>query len=185
MVRGRNTEQEPYWRGVLGDQLSSGLSITAFCREREVSAASFFSWRRKLADRDRGVAHESAVEREDTAAKFVPIELPSPPAATKLEGDSGTTAFTFLVSRSGDIGSTSSVDWTVGGGTANAVDFAGGVFAGGTLQFAAGETSKTITVHVQGDTVGEADEDFTVSLSNASVGTLIATGSAAGNILNE
>jgi transposase-like protein len=83
MVRGRNTEQEQYWRGVLGDQLSSGLSITAFCREREVSAASFFSWRRKLADRDRGVAHENAVEREETAAKFVPIELPSPPSAVR------------------------------------------------------------------------------------------------------
>lgn len=78
MVRGRNTEREQYWRGVIGEQESSGLSITAFCREREVATASFFNWRRKLADRDRGVTHESPVEREETAAKFVSIELPSP-----------------------------------------------------------------------------------------------------------
>ncbi len=83
MVRGRNAEREQHWRGVFGEQESSGLSITAFCREREVSASSFFNWRRKLAERDRGVAHENAVEREETAAKFVPIELPSPPSAVR------------------------------------------------------------------------------------------------------
>ncbi len=77
MVRRRRKDREQYWRGVIRDQKASGLSISAFCREREVPAASFFSWRRKLADRRR------ADERENTAAKFVPIELPSPPAATR------------------------------------------------------------------------------------------------------
>jgi len=83
MARRGSKERERYWRGVIRDQKASGRSISAFCREHEVPAASFFSWRRKLADRDRAGELENADEHEDTAAKFVPIELPSPPAATR------------------------------------------------------------------------------------------------------
>ena len=88
-MRHGNSERETFWQGVIREQESSGVAISAFCRKRGVSQASFFSWRRKLADRDRGVAHESAVEPDravecgETAAKFVPIELPSPPAAAR------------------------------------------------------------------------------------------------------
>ncbi len=72
MTRRRNVERDQHWRGVIRDQETSGLSISAFCREREVSAASFFSWRRRLTHRD----------QEDTAAKFVPLELQGPPTPT-------------------------------------------------------------------------------------------------------
>src|SRR5712691_4372454 len=37
----------------------------------------------------------------------------------------------------------------------------------GTLTFAAGQTTKTITIVVNGDTLNEADETFFVNLSNA------------------
>ena len=78
MARQVNTERVRYWRGVMRDQKASGLSISAFCRERNVPAASFFNWRRKLAERKR------PVELEDVAAKFVALELPpSPPASTR------------------------------------------------------------------------------------------------------
>lgn len=61
--------REQHWRELIAAQRSSGLSVSAFCREREVSAASFFRWRRIL---DRG--------REDVAGKFVPIEMAPPPS---------------------------------------------------------------------------------------------------------
>jgi transposase-like protein len=70
MSRRGNSEREQYWRGVVRDQPASGLSISEFCRQREVSAASFFRWRRKLGQR----------QQEDSAAKFVSIELAPPPA---------------------------------------------------------------------------------------------------------
>ena len=38
----------------------------------------------------------------------------------------------------------------------------------GTLTFATGDTSKTIAVSVQGDTIDEPDETVVVTLSNAS-----------------
>ncbi len=45
-------------------------------------------------------------------------------------------------------------------------DFAGAALPSGTVSFAAGETSKTITVNVAADTVVEPDEGFTVTLSS-------------------
>jgi len=36
------------WRTIIAAQPASGLSIAAYCRQRRVSEASFFAWRRKL-----------------------------------------------------------------------------------------------------------------------------------------
>ena len=69
MARHRSSEREQYWREVIRDQAASGLTISAFCRERGVSAASFFDWRRKL---DAGGGEEVAAD------KFMSIELPPP-----------------------------------------------------------------------------------------------------------
>jgi len=52
------------------------------------------------------------------------------------------------------------------------------------VSFAAGETSKTITVNVAGDTAVEPDESFTVTLS-APTGATIGTVSASGTIYND
>ena len=122
---------------------------------------------------------------------FLPVSLPTlaiaATSATKLEGNTGTTAFTFTVTRSGNTANISSVSWAVtGSGTnqANAADFAGGVFPSGTLTFDAGITSGLITVNVQGDTAVEQDEQFTVTLSNP-VDAVISTATANVVILND
>jgi hypothetical protein len=107
--------------------------------------------------------------------------------ATKAEGTSGGTAYTFTVTRSGDLSSASGVAWAVMGSGVNAAssnDFVGGLFPSGTLTFATGESVKTITVSVNGDSTVEFDEGFTVSLSDASNAT-ISTVSAFGTILND
>ena len=58
------------------------------------------------------------------------------------------------------------VDWAVDGDTATAGDdYTDG---SGTLTFAPGDTTKTVTVATLPDTVPEGDETFTVTLSNAS-----------------
>ena len=67
---------------------------------------------------------------------------------------------------------------------ANALDFAGDAFPSGTVTFAAGETSKTITVQVVGDTLFGPDETFAVTLANPSNAT-IGTASAIGVIRND
>lgn len=108
-------------------------------------------------------------------------------SAQKAEGDSGNTAFTFTVSRSGTTSSVASVQYAVSGSgqhPAAASDF-GGTLPSGTVAFAAGETSKTVTVNVSGDGSYEQEEGFTVTLSNPSAGATIQTAQATGTILND
>jgi VCBS repeat-containing protein len=108
--------------------------------------------------------------------------------ATVAEGDSGTTPITFTVSRGSDSNVAASVSYTVnlpGGATgASASDFASPTL-NGTLTFAAGEFSKTITLNVAGDLVNEADETFTVTLSAPTNGATLADGTGAGTITND
>lgn len=83
-----------------------------------------------------------------------------------IEGDSGTVNAVFTVTLSAALGFASSVDFATADGSATVADD-DYVANSGTLNFAAGETSKTITVVVNGDTDVEPTETFTVILSNA------------------
>ena len=106
-------------------------------------------------------------------------------SGTKLEGNTSTTAFTFTVTRAGNITQASTASWSVtgtGSNPANGTDFTGGVLPMGTVSFASGETSKTITVNVNGDSTVELNEQFTVTLSAPSTGSVIGTATATGTI---
>ena len=126
---------------------------------------------------------DGTIQNDDPHASFAI----APTDAIKDEGDASTTSYSFTVTRSGILSNADSVDWAVAGSgvdPADAADF-GGSFPSGTAHFAPGETTQIVTVDVTGDTTFEADEGFTVALSNASAGTVIATASAAGTILND
>lgn len=70
-----------------------------------------------------------------------------------------------LLSLSAASGREARVDYATADGTATAgSDYAS---ASGTLSFAAGETTKQVTVAVLGDTADEANEVFYVNLSGA------------------
>ena len=121
----------------------------------------------------------NAVIRNDDANLAI-----APLSIVKAEGDAGTTAYSFTVSRAGlTFGST--VDWTVsahGDQGADPSDFAPGSALSGTLSFAAGENSKTIVLNVAGDSAPERDESFAVTLSNPSGNTTVTAGQAIGTI---
>ena len=55
----------------------------------------------------------------------------------------------------------------------------------GTLTFAPGETTKTITIEVKGDSKGEADEYFYVDLFDNSSNSLFTKNRGIGTILND
>jgi Zn-dependent metalloprotease len=78
------------------------------------------------------------------------------------EGDSGTKLATFTVTRGTGTGS-SSVNYATANGTAVAPgDYAA---KSGTLTFASGQTQKTVSVTVNGDTAVEPNERFFLNLS--------------------
>src|SRR3989475_12454314 len=100
---------------------------------------------------------------------------------TLPEGGSGTKSFDFTVTRSGDTSITSSVNFATADGTATIAN-SDYVANSGTPSFAAGETTKTITIVVNGDTTVEPDETFSVNLSNC-VGCIITDSHGVGTIL--
>ncbi|UUR08366.1 Calx-beta domain-containing protein [Sphingomonas glaciei] len=106
--------------------------------------------------------------------------------AAVVEGNSGTTALTFTVTRAGGFASAASVGYTLDFGTsASAGDLAPGTPGSGTVTFAANEFTKTITLQVQGDTLGEDNEGFLVRLTDVSGNAAIVDGSGLGIILND
>ena len=102
------------------------------------------------------------------------------------EGDSGSASLTFTVTLS----AASAKEVTVGysdAGTGNATsgtDYT--ALTSGTLTFAAGDTSETITVSVTGDTTDEPNETVEVRLGSASNATVSATaGTGTGTITDD
>ena len=88
--------------------------------------------------------------------------------AVKSEGNSGTTTFTFTVTRSGDVSQATSVQYTTSGDVDDA-DFPGSL-PSGTVNFAANDAEEIIEILVNGDTDAESNETFTLTLSNAANG---------------
>src|SRR5690349_11086016 len=89
--------------------------------------------------------------------------------ASVTEGDSGTTTAQFSVGLSAASDFTVQVHSATANGTATAgSDYSA---ASGTLTFAPGETSKPLDISVDGDTLVEPNETFTVTLDTPSAST--------------
>ena len=91
---------------------------------------------------------------------------------TASEGDSGPTTVPFEVELSAESGKVVTVDYAdAGTGTAESgTDYT--ALAAGTLTFAAGDTTASVSVRVTGDTVNEPDETIVLKLSGAANATL-------------
>jgi transposase-like protein len=64
----RDPAKERFWRQTLGQQVVSGQSVRAFCRQRQLNESAFYFWRRELEQRQ--------TQKEDNAkrdALFVPV----------------------------------------------------------------------------------------------------------------
>jgi hypothetical protein len=100
------------------------------------------------------------------------------------EGDSGTRPMTFTVSLSAAYDQTVTVHFASHDDSATVAgkDY---VATSGTLTFAPGQTSKTVTVTINGDKKKEANESFYVLLSSASINALISNAYGWGTIVND
>ncbi len=71
-MRARRAEAAARWRGLVSEQVESGKSVAAFCRERGVPASQMFSWKKRFRERDASkfveLAVTPAVENTSTPA---------------------------------------------------------------------------------------------------------------------
>ena len=103
--------------------------------------------------------------------------------ASVVEGNTGTTPVAVPVTLSVASGTPITVDFTTAPGTAVAPsDYA---IATGTLTFAPGEITRTVTLSVVGETAVEAHENFFLNISNLSGGGTITDAQGEITILND
>ncbi|QDU51944.1 choice-of-anchor Q domain-containing protein [Gimesia panareensis] len=105
---------------------------------------------------------------------------------SEMEGPVGlSTNFTFTVSLATPVAGVVTVDLQTADGSATLADLDYDQLPLQTITFNPGETEKTVTVVVNGDTAIEADETFSVELSNASSNATIADATGIGTIEND
>lgn len=103
--------------------------------------------------------------------------------ASVVEGDSGTTDLVFTVTRSGGSTGEVSASYSFTAATTSNDDITGPT--SGTVTFANGQTTATITISVVGDTSIEANETFDITLFNPTGGVTITDNMGTGTILND
>ncbi|WP_082218482.1 CHRD domain-containing protein [Kamptonema formosum] len=126
---------------------------------------------------------------EQILASVTEAPTPAPMMELSIAGGSaaeGSDTLAFTVSLSGASTETVTVDYTTIADTIEGAATEGEDYdaASGTLTFAAGVTTQTITVSLINDADVEPDETFTVSLSGA-MGAEITTAQATGTITND
>jgi transposase-like protein len=70
---GKQAEIRETWRERVVDQERSGVSIRAYCKERDLCEHSFFNWRRRL--RMDGPVRFALVENKAVSAEPTTLEL--------------------------------------------------------------------------------------------------------------
>src|SRR5262249_28113311 len=104
---------------------------------------------------------------------------------TKTEGKKNkTTQFTFTVTLSAAYDQSVTMSYRTLDGTAKTSD-TDYIAKTGTLTFAPGETTKTITIEVKGDSKKETDEVFYLDLFGNGGNSLVTKSRGAGTILND
>ncbi|WP_428381880.1 Calx-beta domain-containing protein [Nevskia ramosa] len=126
------------------------------------------------------VQGQATISNDDTAAATPTLTIND---VSITEGNTGTKNLVFTVSLMP--AATGTV--TVSAATANGTATSGTDYTGGTLSvsFTAGQTAKTISLPVKGDTTVEPDETFFVNLSNPTGGAVIGDTQGIGTILND
>ena len=84
----RSPEKETHWRKMVRQQRRSGMTVRQFCKDHGLSEASFFSWQREIAIRDRQAA--GTAENGSSARKkhVIPPPMDSPFIPLHLSGAS-------------------------------------------------------------------------------------------------
>jgi hypothetical protein len=59
----QRSSKERFWRRMVRDWRNSGLSVRDFCADKDLTEASFYAWRRTIAERDA------------EAVRFVPVRV--------------------------------------------------------------------------------------------------------------
>ncbi len=124
------------------------------------------------------------IENDDLEASLALL----PSDIIQLEENEALTQYTFNVARIDNTVGETTVDYEIigsGDNPVDAADFKDVVLPSGTITFADGETEKSVQFNVVGDSEIEADEEFSIALSNPSQDAKIITDELKGFVIND
>ncbi len=131
-----------------------------------------------------GLTATATIANDDAVGTFA-VSAP-----TFDEGDSGTTAGAFTITRTGGVSGSATISYVItadgtGGriGSDDGLVVTGG--SSGSVVFAEGETFKTINFTVTGDRTVEATETIPIVISTTTPGAVIGTASASATVTND
>jgi transposase-like protein len=77
------------WRGLVSEQVESGQSVAAFCRDRGLAASQLFAWKKRLREAGALADRSSSVGWEAEGAQFVAVEVApaEDPAQSSVAGN--------------------------------------------------------------------------------------------------
>lgn len=87
MMSGKRTRKLEQWRSRMQRFRASGLSVTRFCEQEQVSMPSFYLWRKRLADGAGSSSPPTFVPVRVTHSTAVEIHLPSGARVCVPSGD--------------------------------------------------------------------------------------------------
>ena len=79
-----DVEKRLYWRRILGEAATSGISVREFCRQRRLNQMQFYRWRRMLTPGGQERRVEPPVERERGSFALVSEEVEAMAADLEL-----------------------------------------------------------------------------------------------------
>jgi len=160
-----------------GQQRSQPFSLNTVVDSNNAETDEYFLVTARPRSADMPAMESAGVTIRGTGPAPLTVAVSSP---SVVEGNAGFTACTFTVTLSAPALDPIVVQYATADGTASAgVDY---VASAGSLTFARGQISKTVTVNVIGDTVVEENETFQLIATVADIG---ATASGTGTILND
>jgi hypothetical protein len=77
----KSSAKEAYWRKILDQQQECGQSIHEFCRQRDLSEASFYFWRKEIRKRPatqasrKSGSRSAGGQRKGNGSAFIPLRL--------------------------------------------------------------------------------------------------------------
>ncbi len=129
----------------------------------------------------------ATIKNDDGAVVAVPPSF-SVNDVSVVEGHAGSVTANFTVTRSGDTSAANSVSYATANGTATTLHFDYTQIAATVLNFAIGETTKTVAVTVLSDMIYEttgANENFFLNLSSPSGGATLGDAQGQATIFND
>ncbi len=91
--RHRDPQREQFWREAVAAWPTSGLTVREFCRQRQITEPSFYSWRRELRRREAKPARSAGpafVPVTVVPAARIEVRCPSGHVVTVPNADLGT-----------------------------------------------------------------------------------------------